>query len=167
MIHDPKITGTEVNYYFVCHRKLWLFGRMIQMEHESDTVATGRLVHGHSYAREARKEIQLDDIKLDFFDLRDGVIHEVKKSKSIEEAHRWQLLYYLYYLKERGVDGLCGEIDYPLLKRKETVMLDAASESRLHEIFNQIEYVRSLEQAPDRIRKSFCKTCSYFELCWA
>lgn len=163
---EIHITGTEINYYFVCHRKLWLFARMIQMEHESDTVATGRLVHEHSYAREARKEIQLDDIKVDFFDLRDGVIHEVKKSKSVEEAHRWQLLYYLYYLKKRGVEGLTGEIDYPLLKCRETIELDGRAESELEEVLANVESVKSAETAPERIRKSFCKTCSYYELCW-
>lgn len=140
---------------------------MIQMEHESDTVTIGRLIHEHSYAREARKEIQLDDIKLDFVDLRDGVIHEVKKSKSIEPAHRWQLLYYLYVLKKAGSDGLKGEIDYPLLRRREEVVLTEELENELLGILEKVEEIKRRPSAPDRIRKSFCKTCSYFELCWS
>jgi CRISPR-associated exonuclease Cas4 len=160
-------TGTEVNYYFVCHRKLWLFSHNIQMEHESEAVQIGRLVHEHSYTREPKKEIQLDNIKLDFFDLREGVIHEVKKSKSVEEAHRWQLLYYLYYLKQNGVEGLTGEIDYPLLKRKETVELTSENESHMIEIMNHIHAITDSEIIPERINKPFCKTCSYYELCWS
>lgn len=160
-------TGTEINYYFVCHRKLWLFSRNIQMEHESETVQIGRLTHEHSYTRETKKEIQLDDIKLDFLDIHEGVIHEVKKAKSIEEAHRWQLLYYLYYLKLKGVENLTGEIDYPLLKRKECVELTAEDEERLKEILAHVQSITESETIPDRIKKSFCKTCSYYELCWS
>jgi CRISPR-associated exonuclease Cas4 len=163
---DLHITGTEINYYFVCHRKLWLFSRNLQMEQESEDVRIGRLVHDHSYTREPRKEIQFEGIKLDFVDLRDGVIHEVKKSKSIEPAHRWQLLYYLYVLKKTGAEGLKGEIDYPLLKRREDVSLTDESEKELLTIIDNVEEIKNRPSAPDRIRKSFCKTCSYFELCW-
>jgi CRISPR-associated exonuclease Cas4 len=163
---DVHITGTEINYYFVCHRKLWLFARNLQMEQESEDVRIGRLVHDHSYTREPRKEIQLEGIKLDFVDLREGVVHEVKKSKSIEPAHRWQLLYYLYVLKNTGAKGLKGEIDYPLLKRREEVSLTDESEKELLNIIDNVEEVKGQPCAPEKIRKSFCKTCSYFELCW-
>lgn len=167
MFNQPlHITGTKVNYYFVCHRKLWLFSRNIQMEHESENVQVGRLIHDHTYIRESRKEIQFEGIKLDFVDLRDGVIHEVKKSKSIEPAHRWQLLYYLYVLKKAGADGLKGEIDYPLLRRREEVVLTDESENELLVILDKVEEIKQRQGPPDKIRKSFCKTCSYFELCW-
>lgn len=33
-------------------------------------------------------------------------LHEIKKSKAIEEAGIWQVKYYLYYLEERGVKTL-------------------------------------------------------------
>lgn len=159
-------TGTEINYYFVCHRKLWLFARNLQMEQESQDVHIGRLIHDQSYTREPRKEMQFEGIKLDFVDLRDGVIHEVKKSKSIEPAHRWQLLYYLYVLKKAGSDGLKGEIDYPLLRRREEVVLTDELETELLGFLEKVEDIKRQPSAPDRIRKSFCKTCSYFELCW-
>jgi CRISPR/Cas system-associated exonuclease Cas4 (RecB family) len=31
-------TATCVNYYHICHRKLWLFANGIRMEHTSDTI---------------------------------------------------------------------------------------------------------------------------------
>jgi CRISPR-associated exonuclease Cas4 len=34
-----KPTGTHINYYHICHRKLWLFANNVQMEHNSDLVA--------------------------------------------------------------------------------------------------------------------------------
>lgn len=161
------ITGTEVNYYFICHRKLWLFSRQIHMEHESEAVQIGRLIHEHSYERETKKEIELDDIKIDFMDLRNGIIHEVKKSDSKEDAHRWQLLYYIYYLKSRGVEGITGEIDYPKLKQKETVELMPENEKELCAILDSIALIKNHENAPERINKKSCKHCSYYELCWA
>ncbi|MDK2979339.1 MAG: CRISPR-associated exonuclease Cas4, partial [Bacteroidales bacterium] len=32
------VRGTQINYYFVCKTKLWLFSHHIQMEQESDIV---------------------------------------------------------------------------------------------------------------------------------
>ena len=43
----------------------------------------------------------------------DGVIHEVKLTDKMESAHEFQLLYYLYYLKQKGIENLKGQIDYP------------------------------------------------------
>ena len=38
------LTATHINYYHVCHRKLWLFSNGIQMEHTSETVQEGKLI---------------------------------------------------------------------------------------------------------------------------
>ncbi|MEM3192938.1 MAG: Dna2/Cas4 domain-containing protein, partial [Candidatus Parvarchaeota archaeon] len=35
-------TGTQVNYYFVCKRKLWFFSHNIELESDSDLVLMGR-----------------------------------------------------------------------------------------------------------------------------
>ena len=70
-LSQPIITGTEVNYYLLCKRKLWLFSRGIQMEHTSDNVFMGKLIDEHSYRR-AKKEILIDGIvKIDFMDSDD------------------------------------------------------------------------------------------------
>jgi CRISPR/Cas system-associated exonuclease Cas4 (RecB family) len=44
-IPSPELThtGTQVNYYFVCRRKLWLFSRNFEMERSSDLVLLDRL----------------------------------------------------------------------------------------------------------------------------
>jgi hypothetical protein len=36
----------------------------------------------------------------------------------MEAAHRWQMLYYLDYLKSKGVEAK-GEINYPLISKDE------------------------------------------------
>ena len=44
-----RVTGTAINYLFVCPRKLWFFQNHIEMEHTSDRVAMGQLLHEQSY----------------------------------------------------------------------------------------------------------------------
>lgn len=70
-----RISGTFINYYFVCHRELWLFANGINMEQESDLVYEGKLVHESSYPqRTARyEEVEIDDIKVDYYDSKNKV----------------------------------------------------------------------------------------------
>lgn len=114
---SPNYTGTQVNYYFVCHRKLWLYSHGLDMEHTSDVVYMGKLISEESYQRE-KKELLIDGaIKIDFLG-RDGVIHEVKKSDKVEQAHEFQLLYYLYYLKQKGISNVRGRSIIPNCEKK-------------------------------------------------
>ena len=162
---SPIYTGTQVNYYFVCQRKLWLFTHDITMEQESDTVHLGKLLSRTAYERE-HKDIAIEDtIVIDFIDVHKGVIHEVKKSRAVEKAHIWQVLYYLYFLKQRGVVAT-AEIDYPLLRRKERLELTPERETQMVEVLKGIQLVVTQKQAPPRIGKKFCKKCAYLELCW-
>jgi CRISPR-associated exonuclease Cas4 len=151
-----KFTGTEVGYYFICRKKLWWFHHGIEMEQESDRVKLGKLVHESSYERR-KKEISIDNkIVLDW--QADGVIHEVKLTDKMEEAHEFQLLYYIYYLKRRkGVEGLTGRIDYPKLRQTQDVELTAEKEARLIECLREMERIAQMK---------ICRSCSYAELCW-
>lgn len=158
-------TGTQVNYFIVCPRKLWLFSHDVTMEHTSELVELGQLIHEASYPRE-RKEVRFGRIVIDFAGAG-GVIHEVKKSNRMEEAHRFQLLYYLYCLKQRGVTSVKGEIDYPKLRKKMTVELTPEAERQLEEVLQKIEHVLNQGQPPPCIDKlSICKKCSYYDLCY-
>lgn len=78
-----RISGTFINYYFVCHRELWLFANGINMEQESDLVYEGKLVHESSYPqRTARyEEVEIDGVNEDYYDAKNKVIHEKKKGK--------------------------------------------------------------------------------------
>jgi len=56
-----------------------LFTKNISMEHTSDRVYEGKLIHGDSYGR-MKKEILIGDIKIDFIKKDSGlVVHEVKE----------------------------------------------------------------------------------------
>ena len=159
-----KFTGTEVGYFFICRKKLWWFAHGIQMETESDRVKMGKLVHENSYERR-KKEITIDDkIVLDW--QSDGVIHEVKLTDKMEEAHEFQLLYYIYYIKQKGVEGLTGRIDYPKLRQTKKVELTIEKELELEKALREMEKVVSLDAPPEVELMKICRSCSYSELCW-
>lgn len=159
-----KFTGLEVNYYFICRKKLWWFHHGIQMEQESDRVKLGKLVHEKSYERK-KKEISIDNkIVLDW--QSDSVIHEVKLTDKMEEAHEFQLLYYIYYLKKKGVEDLTGRIDYPKLRQTKEIELTAGKEAELEKALREMEQIVSMETPPEVEFMKICRSCSYAELCW-
>ena len=159
------MTGTQIHYYFLCHRKLWLFTNQIDMEQNSDTVAMGKFISESTYERE-NHEIKIDDIVLDFYDKKNKVIHEVKKSDKMEETHIWQVKYYISVLEEKGIDGVTGEIDYPKLRQKVKVELTNSDRINLIGIKEDVLRIIQLKTPPDVINKPFCKNCSYYDLCY-
>ena len=160
-----KITGVTVYYYFICKRKLWYFNKDVSMEHNSELVGIGRLIDQNSYTRE-KKSILIDEmINIDF--LKDWkVIHEVKKSKKLDVAAKWQLKYYIWVLRSKGVKIEKGVLDYPLLKKREEIFLTNSEEEELMEVLEEIKKTLNMNIPPKVINKAFCKTCSYYELCY-
>ncbi|MEW6685057.1 MAG: CRISPR-associated protein Cas4 [Candidatus Edwardsbacteria bacterium] len=159
------LTGTEFNYYHICHRKLWLFSHDIQMEQTSDAVFLGKVIDEHSYPRK-RKEILIDGVvKIDFLD--DEAVHEVKKSNKMEEAHIGQLLYYIYCLKQKGVDVRKGIINYPKQRRTTEVELTEDKESEIRETIEKIKEIKTMEQPPQVLNSRICKKCGYEDFCYA
>ena len=162
MSNLTKFTGTEVGYYFICRKKLWWFHHGIQMETESDRVKLGKVVHENSYERK-KKEISIDNkIVLDW--QSDGVIHEVKLSDSMEEAHEFQLLYYIFYLKQKGVEGLTGQIDYPKLRQTKKIELTAEKEAKLKETLMEMEKIVSLDAPPEVLFRRECAEVANLEI---
>jgi CRISPR-associated exonuclease Cas4 len=162
------ITPTHINYYHVCHRKLWLFSHGIQMEHTSDLVSEGKLIHETSYPQRPEKytEVKLDEAVIDFYDAKNREIHEVKKSDKIEKAHIAQVKYYIYLLKKIGIDGVKGIIEYPKLRNTESVELSTGDEADIENWKRQIKDIYSGD-CPGTIGRSLCKSCSYLELCYS
>jgi len=161
-----RVTGTEINYLFVCQRKLWLFHRHIEMEHTSDYVALGELLHEESFERQ-KKDILIDDmIRIDFID-KDGILHDVKSSQLMEKAHEMQVLYYLYILKSKGLPNRFGVINYPRQRRKTDVELTAENEQLVESAIAKVTEIASLPVPPNAEYSRLCKPCSYAELCWS
>lgn len=164
-ISEMSVTGTEINYYFVCQKKLWLFTHHINMEQTSQYVEIGKELHQNSFSRE-KKEIMIDGvIRLDFLD-KELTIHETKKSKAMDKATRYQILYYIYYLQKKGIEGLKGKVHFPLQKRTEEIFFEAEDGERIEEIIAAIQQIKGLPIPPNEEKSGKCKKCSYYELCF-
>ena len=162
---EEKVTGVMIYYYFVCKRKLWYFCHEIRMEAENEDVLLGKLLDESSYGKN-EKHINIDNVfNIDF--IRDQKeLHEVKKSRSMEEAGIWQIKYYLYYLQKRGVENLKGKVDYPLLKEVRTIELTEEDCIRLEAILLDVAEIRGRSCPPSVEQQKICKRCSYFDLCF-
>ena len=157
------ITGVKVAYYYICHTKLWLFSHNITMERESELVDIGKLIHEKSYRD--HRELQIGDIAIDFLRKGDRIeVHEIKKSRSMEKAHVMQVVYYLYYLRKRGIEAT-GVIDYPKLRRRKNVELNEENKREIEKALKEIGKIVNGDMPPP-IRKKICKKCAYYEFCF-
>ncbi|OQP59769.1 CRISPR-associated protein Cas4 [Niastella populi] len=162
------LTATHINYFFICHRKLWLFANGINMEHTSDTVAEGKLIGETSYPQRAEKytEVEIGGSKIDFYDAKNKVIHEVKKSDSMEEAHEWQVKYYIWLLEQNGIKGVKGVLEYPKLRQTKGIDFTDEDRNYLGQTVQQIEAIIGSERCPPVINARLCKRCSYYDFCY-
>lgn len=163
-----QITGTHFNYYCICKRKLWLFVHGITLEHTSDIVTDGKLLHEASYPQRASKheEISLDGIKVDYYDAKNKVIHEIKRSNKIEEAHILQVKYYISVFEAKGMNNVQGIIEYPLLHKNIKVLYSQEDKANIEAIKAGVIKISHSEHCPPIKKKSFCKNCSYYDFCF-
>ncbi|MBI1183330.1 CRISPR-associated protein Cas4 [bacterium] len=163
-----KVTPSLFSMYQICKREAWLHANGINMEQTSETVAEGKLISETTYKQRAAKytELDLGVAKIDFYDAKNKVVHEVKKSNKMEHAHIWQTKYYLYLLKKMGIDAATGLIEYPKLRTTERVELTNEDEAYIEKAVAAAETLINQKTCPERIEKKFCKSCSYFEFCW-
>ncbi len=163
-----NINATLINLYHICKRELWLHANGIRMEHTSDTVAEGKLIGETTYPQRAEKytEIEISGSKIDFYDAKNKVIHEIKKSDKTEEAHEWQVKYYIWLLQQNGIEGVTGILDYPKLRQTTTVTLTSSDEAYLQKASDQIKAIAEGEVCPPIINSKICKTCSYYDFCY-
>ena len=160
-----KVTGVMVYYYFVCKRKLWFFANNLNMESSSELVSIGKLVDETSYGREEKNILIDESISIDF--LKDWkIIHEVKKSRKMDEASKWQLKYYMWILKNKGVEIEKGILDYPLLRKREEVFLGKKDEEQLESILKDIQKIISSERPLGTLNTGVCNKCAYYDFCY-
>jgi CRISPR-associated exonuclease Cas4 len=163
------VTGTHFNYFQVCKRKLWLFANGVNMEHTSDLVYEGKLIHEDSYPQRSEKyeEIEIDGIKVDYYDAKNKVIHEIKKSDKVEKAHEWQLKYYIYIFEKNGIEGVTGILEYPTLRQTEQVVLTSKDKEDIEVMKSETLEIIESELCPPLVKKGICRNCSYYEFCYS
>ena len=160
-----NITGVMIYYYFICERKLWYFINEINMEQNNELVSMGKILDETTYTRE-KKNIMIDNtINVDF--IKDGaVLHEVKKTKAIEEAGIWQIKYNMYYLEKRGIQNIKAKIDFPLLRESKEITLEQNDREVLENVMKNIEELAKKEIPPTRTDSKICRKCAYYDLCY-
>ena len=165
--HHPNITGTAINYLYICQRKLWFYTHHLEMEHTSEKVDLGKHLHDESYPREKRREWDIDNlIRIDFVD-KQGILHDIKFGTSMETAHIMQICYYLYLLKQKGVSNRKGIINYPRQRQTTEVELTPEKEKEVEDAITKVQEITALPTPPHADYMKICKSCSYQELCWS
>lgn len=160
---DLKVQGVKFNYYFVCKRKLWLFSNGISMEEKHERVQLGKLIHENSY-KSKNKEVLIDNmIKLDIFEKDE--VREVKITSRMMESDRLQLQYYLYYLKQLGIERK-GTLNYVKEKRVEEVILNKTTEKFIEKTLVEIKELLKMPFPPKVEKYKYCKKCAYYEFCY-
>ena len=163
-----KITGTQINYYFHCKTQLWLHANRINLEDNSEDVRIGKVMHEIAEQKSGDREIKFDNIRLD--KITKEYLVQVKKSDSDRVAVKWQVLLYLYKLKQKGVIKK-GKIEYVETKKSkskktEFVELDEVNERELLEVLKSIDEVVKQQKPPKVVVEPHCKKCAYYEYCF-
>lgn len=102
-------------------------------------------------------------IKVDILEAH--TVREVKLSSKMENADRMQLLYYLYYLKQKGIQKK-GSINYVNEKRVEEIDLTKEDEILIEEVLIDINRILHYSMPPKVIKLPYCKKCAYYEYCY-
>lgn len=159
------ISGLHIQYYHVCKRKLWLHSKHLNMELEHDRIQEGIALHNRAYRHLDDKEVMFDnELRVDAID--GDYVREVKISSRMEEADRWQLLFYLYQLRIRGIYKK-GLLSYTKEKKTEEVELTPEREKQLRKILGDIARIIAEDKPPKLKKLAYCKKCAYYDFCFA
>lgn len=163
-LQNLKVQAIKVNYYYVCKRKLWLFDKGISMEKESDAVLEGKLLHQSAYPQVQNREVMVDDLlKIDIMD--DGYIRDIKKSSRMQHCDVMQIAYYLFYLKQMGIEKR-GTINYVRERRIEEIELNDELEAEIKRTLINIHNILGSRKPPYREKLPYCKKCAYYAFCY-
>lgn len=162
-----RVNGTLMNYYFHCKRQCYLHGNRLNLEDNSEIVQIGKAIHEEKAAEAANTEIAIENIRIDR--LTSEYLTEIKKSDADEEACKWQLLYYLMVLKEKGIIRK-GKLEFVEKNKaaKKTVILELTedNEQQLRQYVEEIEQLLGQPDVPAPVKKNHCKKCAYYEYCF-
>ena len=143
-----KVNGTLMNYYFHCKRQCYLFGNRLNLEDNSEEVKIGKAIH-EERANSDNTEIAIENIRLD--KLTSEYLTEMKKSDADVEASKWQLVFYLKVLKDKGIVRK-GKLEFveknKSSKKTMIVELDEQLEDELKKKIEEIEELLCQSSVP-------------------
>lgn len=162
-----RVNGTLINYFFHCKRQCYLHGNRMNLEDNSEIAQIGKAIHEDKASGSDNSEIAIENIKLD--KLTAEYLTEIKKSDADEEAAKWQLYYYLFVLKTKGMERK-GKLQFVEKNKSETktlvLELTLDVEEELKKYVTQIEALVEQKEVPEVINKAQCKKCAYYEYCY-
>ena len=162
-----NITGTIINYYFHCKRQCWLFANRVNLEDNSEDVRIGKVLHELKHEDKKNTEISIENIKID--KITEEYLIEIKKSDADVEAVKWQTLYYLKVLKDKGIDRK-GKIEFIEKNRQDKKVMELELtqeyETLLEDIVKMIDSLILMDRPPEAEFKNKCKKCAYYEYCF-
>lgn len=161
----PMINGALIQSYTICKRQAWLMAHQIIPDQEHPYIEIGRFIDEESYERD-RKKINFENVVIDLIrsEGEDLVVGEVKKSSRAEDSARLQLAFYLFKLKEKGINAR-GLLLFPDERKKLPVELNPELEKELEKILKDIEKIILKEYPPPFKKIGYCKNCGYREFC--
>ena len=159
--------GTLVWFYKICKREVWLMSKNILPDQMDENIDLWKFIHENSYQRK-EKEVLFGNVKFDVvFENEDKlVIGETKKTSKYENASKYQLAYYLFVLKDSGINAE-GVLLYPEEKKRTKVILTKELEEELKDIIKEIEEIQEKDIPPELKKINFCKNCGYREYCYS
>ena len=144
-----------------------MFAHRLNLEDNSEIVRVGKAIHEDKAKSSENSEIKIDNIALD--KINSKYVVEIKKSDADIEACKWQLLYYLKILKDKGIERK-GKLEF--IEKNKTdrkiifIEINEEIEKELNEHISKIEELLSKDELPTVINKSACKKCAYYEYCY-
>ena len=144
-----------------------MFAHRLNLEDNSEIVRVGKAIHEDKAKSSENSEIKIDNIALD--KINSKYVVEIKKSDADIEACKWQLLYYLKILKDKGIERE-GKLEF--IEKNKTdrkiifIELNEEIEKELNEHISKIEELLSMDELPTVINKPACKKCAYYEYCY-
>ncbi|CUA79982.1 CRISPR-associated protein Cas4 [Anoxybacillus suryakundensis] len=167
MDYEIPITGTDIWYYYICHREVWLMKHQIAPDQEDESLDLGRFI-SEMYYKRSTKELSIGNIVIDRIRQEDGqlVVGEVKKSSRYMKSAKMQLLYYLDHLRQMGIQAK-GELLFPEERKKETVEWTEEAKQELERAIGHIQRIVRMSVPPKPKKIQFCAKCAYREYCWA
>ena len=146
------------------------------MEQTSDLVKDGKLLEEESYQQRSERYSQIElsaeykeatlTGKIDYFDIRDLVVHETKRSNKVETAHLWQVKFYMWLLDLNAIEVEKGIIEYPRLRMREEVYLTEEEKKYLKQTVGEIVELVNGPTCPPVINAKICNSCSYYDFCY-
>jgi len=160
-------SGTLVNSFRACKRQAWLFSRKIEPDQSHPYLSIGRFINETTFQRE-RKTIHIGNIAVDIVITGEDyvLVGEIKKSMRSFATAEIQLLYYLYALKQQGINAK-GVLIFPEERRRIPIELNQEKENEIKDLLTSLDAALALDSPPPVKKIPYCSHCSFREFCFA